>query len=172
MKRGPDERLLGDIRTRVPAGLAEAIREAAVDEDADRLYELCDGVAELDGDVAEYLRSLLDPVEPSAVLSLILADYNAELLFTWAVQSINGVENYASREDDHHAVSPRYQEFIRLMTEVQQEGLIGFKLEVEPESKHDLILFFNNAKLDDAQRQKLERARELIGLDKDIQKNC
>ena len=46
----------------VPLELAEAIRAAALDEDADRLYELVDGVAEHDAEVAEYLRRLVSDI--------------------------------------------------------------------------------------------------------------
>jgi hypothetical protein len=46
----------------VPVELAEAIRAAALDEDADRLYELVDGVAEHDAEVAEYVRGLISDI--------------------------------------------------------------------------------------------------------------
>ncbi|MDH3397553.1 MAG: hypothetical protein OEM81_06915 [Acidimicrobiia bacterium] len=46
----------------VPPDLAEAIRAASVDEDADRLSDLVDGVAEHDADVAEYVRGLIEDV--------------------------------------------------------------------------------------------------------------
>jgi len=46
----------------VPPELVEAIREATIDQDADTLYELIDGVAEHDSEVADYLRGLLEDV--------------------------------------------------------------------------------------------------------------
>ena len=46
----------------VPPELAEAIRAASVDEDADGLSALVDGVAEHDADVAEYVRGLIEDV--------------------------------------------------------------------------------------------------------------
>ena len=46
----------------------------------------------------DYLRSLLEPVEPKAVLSLVQAGYSPELLFTWAVESINGVRKLLGRQ--------------------------------------------------------------------------
>ena len=44
----------------VPAVLAEAIREAIVAEDIDDLYELADGVAEHDAEVAAFVRRLIE----------------------------------------------------------------------------------------------------------------
>ena len=46
----------------VPLELAEAIRAACLDEDADALYELVDGVAEHDAEVANYVRGLIDDI--------------------------------------------------------------------------------------------------------------
>ena len=46
----------------VPVELASAIRAATLDEDADRLFELVDGVGEHDAEVAEYLRGLVEAV--------------------------------------------------------------------------------------------------------------
>jgi len=46
----------------VPPELAEAIRAASVDEDAEGLSDLVNGVAEHDADVAEYARGLIEAV--------------------------------------------------------------------------------------------------------------
>jgi hypothetical protein len=46
----------------VPLELAEAIRAACLDKDAERLYDLVDGVAEHDADVAAYVRGLIDDI--------------------------------------------------------------------------------------------------------------
>ena len=54
----------------VPRELAEAIREATIDEDPDRLYELIDGVTEHDVEVADYLRSLVEDVAYDALEDL------------------------------------------------------------------------------------------------------
>ena len=112
-----------------------------------------------------YLRSLLEPVRPSALLSLVQADYNAEVLFTWAVESINGVKNFSSRGGETQAAEPRFVEFARLLSELQEIGAIAFKLEQDPATRHDIVFFFSNRNLDEAVRQKQRRARELIGLD-------
>jgi len=46
----------------VPSELVEAIREATIDQSPERLYELIDGMAEYDREVADYLRGLLQDV--------------------------------------------------------------------------------------------------------------
>lgn len=44
----------------VSAEMAEAIREAIIDEDLEGLYELIDGVGLRDAEVAEYLRAFVE----------------------------------------------------------------------------------------------------------------
>jgi hypothetical protein len=56
-KRGAQERL-----STVPVELASAIRAATIDQDVDRLFDLIDGVAEHDAEVAQYLRGLVADV--------------------------------------------------------------------------------------------------------------
>ena len=113
----------------------------------------------------EYLRSLLEPVEPSALLSLVQADYDAEVLFTWAVESINGVQNFQAQEGKTQAAEPRFVEFAKLLSELQDSGAVGFKLEQDPATRHDVVFFFTDKNLDEATRRKQRRARELIRLD-------
>ena len=54
----------------VPAQLAEAIRDAIANEDVDGLYELVDGVAEHDVEVADYIRSLIEAYAYDALKDL------------------------------------------------------------------------------------------------------
>ena len=54
----------------LPARMAEAIRDAIADEDIDGLYELVDGVAEHDAEVAEFVRGLLEEYAYDALKDL------------------------------------------------------------------------------------------------------
>jgi hypothetical protein len=112
-----------------------------------------------------YLRSLLEPVKPRSLLSLIQAGYNSELLFTWAVESINGVQNYSASSQEARAADPKFREFVTLMRELQKRGAVGFELEKDSDDKTDIILKLKKKGLDEATLQKLRRVGELLGLD-------
>ena len=113
----------------------------------------------------DYLRSLLEPVEPSALLKLILAGYSSELLFAWAVQSINGVHNYSVTALRSRYADPEFTEFIKIFQDLQNLGVVSFEMQTTPDAKHDVIVLFEAEGLDQATFDKRERSREIINLD-------
>jgi hypothetical protein len=114
----------------------------------------------------DYLRSLLAPVEPSAVLALVLAGYSPKLLFNWSVESVNGVQNFAAaRGETTQAVDPEFTELVELLSELQAAGAIGFELEHDPDTRHDVIFMFTEREVDPRVAEKRERVRELLNLE-------
>jgi hypothetical protein len=117
-----------------------------------------------------YLASLLEPVKPSSLLSLVLAGYNPKLLFTWAVQSINGRKNYSSHNNGKiQAADPEFIEFVDLLVDMQREGAIGFEIIKDEKSGHEVIFRFLNNGLSEESRAKARRAGEIIGLKEDVE---
>ncbi len=63
----------------------------------------------------DYLRSILEPIEPKSLLALIQAGYSSELMFTWAVEAINGVHNWSATTRNKRTADPEFFEFVTLM---------------------------------------------------------
>ena len=117
-----------------------------------------------------FLRSLLEPVSPSHLMTLIQAGYSPELIFTWAVESINGVKNYAATIAGGSDADPRFAEFVELLTELQQSGSISFEVETDPSTEADMVLFFRDKEADARVLEKKRRAREILNLTSDQQR--
>jgi len=115
----------------------------------------------------DYLKAILDPVEPKKLLALIQAGYSSELLFTWAVEAINGVHNWSATARSSKAADPEFFELVTLMQELQYLGAVGFELESDPKTSHDIILVLNKEGLAEATVQKSSRASEILGLEPD-----
>ena len=115
----------------------------------------------------DYLRAILEPVKPRNLLALIQAGYSAELLFTWAVEAINGVHNWSATSRNKRSVDPEFVEFVTLMQELQYEGAVGFELKgnTEANSNSDIIFVLNKEGLAESTRLKSQRVSEIIGLD-------
>ena len=115
----------------------------------------------------DYLRSLLEPVEPRALLSLVLAGYSSKLLFAWAVESINGVQHFSITGGKAQNADPEYTEFIELFQNLQDLGAISFEIESKPGVNQDIIVLFGNENLDQATLAKRKRVGEILGLSLD-----
>jgi hypothetical protein len=116
----------------------------------------------------DYLRSLLEPVPPRSLLSLLAAGYKPELLFTWAVESINGVHNFTEVRGKLQLPDPRYYEYVEILTELQESAAVGFELKEDPESGQDIVLIFSDIDISPETIAKRDRAREILGLDPDV----
>jgi len=116
---------------------------------------------------SDYLRSLLVPVEPKALFSLVLAGYSSELLFSWAVESINSVHNYSVRGNRAVNADPEYTEFVRIFQKLQDLGLVNFEFEKTPDKQDDMIVLFKNENLSQDAEAIRARSREIIGLSPD-----
>ena len=111
-----------------------------------------------------YLRSLLEPVEPRALLSLVLAGYSSELLFSWAVESINGLNNYSINGARARTADPEFIEYVNLLQELQEAAAISFEFENEPGTGHDILMIFESLDHDEEILAKKKRAGQLLGL--------
>jgi hypothetical protein len=112
-----------------------------------------------------YLRSLLEPVEPRSVLALVQAGYNSELLFTWAVEAINGVRNYSATATNKREADPAFYEFVSLMRELQVSGAIGFELGDKNSANKDIIFLLNKEGMTESILKKQKRAGDILDLE-------
>ena len=113
----------------------------------------------------DYLRSILEPIEPKSLLALIQAGYSSELLFTWAVEAINGVQNWSATSRSNRAADPEFFEFVALMQELQYRGAVGFELKDNPETGQSIIFVLNKEGLTESTLEKSRRVGEIISLE-------
>ena len=113
----------------------------------------------------DYLRSLLSPVEPKHLLALIQAGYNSELLFTWSVESVNGVKNYSTSASGQLKADPEFYEFTGLMLALQREGVVAWEFKTQPETKFDIMLVIRDSEVSESTIAKRQRIAEILGLD-------
>lgn len=112
----------------------------------------------------DYLRSLMTPVEPRNLLALIQVGYDADLLFTWAVQAINGVHNYSVAKDKFQS-DPEFQEFSALTRELQNLGVVGWEFEDDPNTKEEVLLVLRQQTQPQPVYEKRQRVAQILDLD-------
>lgn len=112
----------------------------------------------------DYLTSMLKPIKPASLLALIQSGYDAKLLFTWAVEAINGLQNYSVTAGGKRKPDPEFYEFLDRLRSLQSSGGIAFKQSTDPATKNDVIVFFRNVSASEDELEEGKRAREVVGL--------
>jgi len=110
----------------------------------------------------KFAKSLLKPIPPTALLSLIQAGWPADFLFLVCVKAINGIYNKSAarlliREED-----PEWDRLLAAFTRIQQSGGLGMRME-RKDGKESSVMFFPQ-KLDEGIAQEFVAVRELLGL--------
>jgi len=75
----------------------------------------------------KFARSMMSPIPPPAILSLIQAGYPVDLVFRLLVQEINGVRNRFGGEARAQSAEPEFYSLIEKMRMIQSYGAIGMR---------------------------------------------
>jgi hypothetical protein len=110
---------------------------------------------------AEFTRSVMTPIPPGTIMSLIQAGWRADLILRLAVRSINGVAsaNVVGSDIDQE----KYYEMVSLMQKIQAAGGLSFR--VEKRAPDDVAIIIIRGADSQAMKLNRERLRELLGLD-------
>ena len=110
---------------------------------------------------AEFTRSVLTPIPPHSIMSLIQAGWRADLLLRLTVRAINGIsptERVGGSTND-----PRFFELVSLMAKFQRNGGLSFR--VEKRGKDDVAIVMIRGESSEEVRGDRARVAEILGLE-------
>jgi len=110
---------------------------------------------------AEFTKSVLTPIPPKSIMSLIQAGWQADLLMRLTVRSINGVAP-TSRVGANDA-DPRFFELVSLLSEVQREGGLSFRVEMRGKEEVALVTLPDDT--EDGLEAMHDRIDEILGIE-------
>jgi len=112
---------------------------------------------------AKFTRTLMKPIPPPAILSLIQAGYPIDLVLRICVHSVNGIRNrYGGSARAHHADAGFYPLLERLRR-IQDSGAMG--LRVQKTSEMEGVLMSLRGKVDASTEEDIDFVRKTLGLD-------
>ena len=117
-----------------------------------------------------FVRKLLAPIPPSAVLSLIQSGWPADLVLRTTVQAVNGRRNQSGMEPRKSPADEDFHLLIRLLREIQQSGAFGMRIEQRASERDTTVLFFYHETLDPNVVVIIRARKELLGLDPSLQR--
>ena len=111
----------------------------------------------------KFARSLMSPVPPPAILSLMQAGYPVDVVFRLLVQEINGVRNRFGGEARARSADPEFYSLIEKMRRIQSSGGIGMRF--QKREKGEATFMVMRGVRDPAIEALSAEVRKLLGLD-------
>ena len=90
----------------------------------------------------KFTRSLLTPIQPSSIFSLVQSGKSVDFVFYLCVQSINGINNRFDGPMRTVPIDPDFIELLARMRRVQQSGMVGMRIQAVEKQQLITILYF------------------------------
>jgi hypothetical protein len=111
----------------------------------------------------KFARSLMSPIPPSAIISLMQGGYPVDLVFRLLVNEINGVRNRFGGEARARPAEPEFYPLLERLRKIQSAGAIGMRVtKIEKQEEAMMII---RGKRDPAIEALAEEVRRSLGLD-------
>ena len=117
----------------------------------------------------KFTRSLMTPIPPEAILSLMEAGWRIDYLFRLCVQSINGTYNRVGHQMTEKKADPDFYRLIDGMLNVQKSAAVGMRLHKAKEGQPANVLFFRKEKISPEVVQEQKKIRQILGINPDIE---
>jgi hypothetical protein len=114
----------------------------------------------------KFARSLMTPIPPAAILSLIQANYPVDLVLRLCVHSVNGIRNRYGGAARARPADPEFYPLLELMRRIQNSGAIGLRLQKTNEKDATLMSF--RGKVNETTGEDILAVRKLLGLDPSV----
>jgi hypothetical protein len=110
-----------------------------------------------------FARSLMTPIPPAALLSMIQAGNPVDLVLRLAVHVVNGIYNRYGGDVRARAADPEFYVLLERLRRIQLSGAIG--LRVQRIDRDEAVMMVFRGKVDPGLEADVLAARQLMGLD-------
>ncbi len=113
----------------------------------------------------QFTRSLMTPIPPNAIMSLVQAGGRVDFLFRVCVQSINGIYNRSAAKVTPEPAAPEFYKLIDLILEIQAARGLGVRAEAAGDAGLPSVLFFREKDATPAIASAIAEVKKMLGLD-------
>jgi hypothetical protein len=113
-----------------------------------------------------FAHSMLTPIRPEALLSLIEAGYRADYVLRLCTQSVNSLNNSYGRKSDPRSADPEFYQMADSVRKIQESAAVHLRIQKKDEGVHTLLTF-REENLDPEIEKETIKLRKLLKLDVD-----
>jgi hypothetical protein len=113
----------------------------------------------------QYMRGLMTPVSPQAVLFLMQAGYPADSVLRLALDSINGRHNRTWSPARAHPGDPEFARVVQLIRDAQRSGEVGMRVDVDKANRTSTVLTFRRRSSTAPPRPESVELATLLGIE-------
>ena len=113
----------------------------------------------------KFARSLMAPIPPPAILSLLQGNYPVDLIFRLMVHEVNGIRNRFGGAARAQRADPEFYALIEKMRKVQSAGAIGMRFTKKDKDKEESSVLVLRGRRDPAMESLSAEIRTMLGLD-------
>jgi len=111
----------------------------------------------------KFARSLMKPLPPIGVLTLIQAGYPIDLVLRLCVHTVNGIRNRYGGSARARPADPEFYPLLQRLRRIQDSGAIGLRVQKTNETEGVLMTF--RGKVDPSVQEDILFVRKTLGLD-------
>jgi hypothetical protein len=113
-----------------------------------------------------FARSLMTPVPPPAILSLIQAGYPIDLTLRLVVHTLNGIQNRFGGAARRRPADPEFYELLARLRRIQDSGAIGMR--VHRVGRDEATMLTLRRKVESSTETDILMVRQMLGLDPQV----
>ncbi len=113
----------------------------------------------------QYMKALLTPIAPSAVLFLMQAGYAADAVMRMSLDAINGRHNRTAAPARFHAGDPEFERVAQLLRAAQRSGEVGMRVDVDKANRTTTVLSFRRRAGSAPPRPEANELATLLGIE-------
>ena len=110
-----------------------------------------------------FARSLMTPIPPAAILSLVQAGYPISMVFRLTVQTVNGIDNRSGGDFRARPADPEFYELLDRLQRIQASGVVGMRIQRQGEQEAVVMSF--RQRVDPDVEAEVLAVRKMLGLD-------
>ena len=111
----------------------------------------------------KFARSLMSPIPPPAIFSLIQSGYPVEYVFRLLVNEINGIRNRYGGQARFHPADPEFYSLLENLAKIQKAGEIGMRVQKIEKNEGSVMIF--RGRRDPETKSLSVETRKMLGLD-------